>query len=266
MMMRRWLLAGALVAAGCASTFGTKVSDRDVARLPAQDQEKVIAASNQIPKASANVETARLQLDEARQFRRVAQNEVDAARSRLEAGRNAIVLAHSTRDPHQLRAAQRNEDLARDELIAARAKLDYADRLVALRDAKLDEANQQLRLARAETESRKAELIVKNGIASDINLAKIQRERDDTQTRLAEIRTRVAVLGGEVQQLRVAWNDRRRELNTASRDMSVLPLPPPRPREMLPVDPPRGDVNDTPAAPETPQGQPGEAPPIAPSP
>jgi hypothetical protein len=236
--MRRWLLTGALIAGGCASTYGTAVSDRDVARLPPQDQQAITAAQQQLPIASSNVESARLERDEARQFRAVALNERTAAQAQLEAARTAIVLAHSTRDADQLRAAVRSEDLARDGLIAARAKVDYADGLLALRDTRLDEANEALQLAHADVEYRKASLVVHDGIATDINLPRIVGRRDQAETRLAETRRRVATLVGEVQQLHVAWNDRRRELYTASRDRSPPLLAPPPPRPSQPLNPP----------------------------
>jgi hypothetical protein len=264
MSLRRWLLAGALVAGGCASTYVARVSDRDVARLPPSDQQQIVAAQQQIPIASSNVERARLQRDEAGQFRQVALNEAAAAQSQREAARTAIVLARSTRDASQLRAAVRSEDLARDGLIAARAKVEYADRLQALRAASLDEALDGLRLARAEVEYRKASAVVHDGLATDVDLPRIAAWRDEAQTRLAGTRTRVAMLAGEVQQLHVAWNDRRRELNTAARDRSPPLLAPPPPRPLQPLNPPalsppHGDVNDTPAVPES-LGQPDDGP------
>jgi hypothetical protein len=226
MTLRRWLPAAALVAGGCASTMTTRVSEGDVSRLPAHDQQQIVVAGNQQMAASAQVAVARRRGDEARQFRRVALDEQTAARARLEAARETIILAHSTRDTQQLTAAQRNEDVARDEMMATRAKLDYADRLVALRDAQLDGADAGVRLARADTHYRKAELVIQAGVNPNIDLTRIGRERDEAQAQLAQTRLRVAALQGEAQQLRMAWSDRRRELNTAARDLPAQPIAP----------------------------------------
>jgi chromosome segregation ATPase len=268
MTMRRWLLAGTFVFGGCA-TFGggSSISDRDIASLPAQDRAQIVTAQHSIDVAKANVDTAKVQRDEARQFRHVAQSELMAARDHLDAARGSIELAHSTRDVHELRNAQRNEDIARQQLLAARAKLDYADRLLALRDARVDEADAQLKAARADVEMQKANILERDGVAARVDMNRIRNRRDDAQERLAEQRSRVATLAGEVQQLRLAWDDRRREFNTASRDTGA-PMMAPRSREMLTVPPvrdPRGDVNDTPGAPELPNSQ-ERQPTIAPNP
>jgi hypothetical protein len=262
MDMRRWLLAGTFVIGGCATFGGGGVSDRDVARLPEADRAQITTAQHAIDVAQTNVQTAKVQRDEARQFRKIAQNEMVAARARLEAARNAIELAHSTRDTHELHVAQHAEDAARDQLVASRAKLDYAERLVALRDVHVDESEAALKAAHADVQLEKAQLLDRNGIAANIDMTKIRKTDDAAQERLAESRARVATLSGEVQQLRTAWEDRRREYNTAARDTASFAPPPGRP--MLPaVNPPRGDVNDTPATPAEPlsqERQPGIAP------
>lgn len=248
MTVRRLILAGAIfLVGGCAGSYG--VSDRDVARLPAHDRQQIMTASKSINVAQSNLETARLQLDDARQFRKIALNELEAARARLEAARGGIELGRSLRDEAALRNAQRAEDAARDQLIANRAKLDYADRLVALRQAKVDEAEAQVALARADVADEKARLLEKENLDAHVQHDKIQRQKESAAERLAETRARVAMLAGEVQQLRVAWQDCRNELNTAALDT----MPPPRSRRTPPD--PRGDVNDTPNAPENPDSQ-----------
>ena len=77
----------------------------------------------------------------------VALSDLDAAKSRLEAARDSVDLGTPARDDATLREATRNEDVARQELVAARAKLDYADRLVDLREAKIDEAEASVNAA-----------------------------------------------------------------------------------------------------------------------
>ncbi|MCU1282424.1 MAG: hypothetical protein JWM53_5970 [bacterium] len=258
MSLRQWLLACAIAMAGCATTG---VSDRDVARLPVADRAQIITASKSIDIAQSNLEAAKVARDEARQFRKIAMNELDAAKSRLEAARTGVFLGKSSRDDRTLREASRNEDAAREQLIAARAKLDYADRLIELRDAKIDEAEANLNAAKADVEMTKLQLLQRNGIAVGADAKKLEARRQDAQERLAESRARVAQMEGDVAQLKTAWDDRRHEMNTASRgDVRGLSAPPPAPAEVpMPHmkwrDDPRGDVNDTPSAPEQKQSQ-----------
>ena len=72
----------------------------------------------------------------------------------------------------------------------------------------------------------------------------------------------MAELEGEAAQLKTAWDEQRSaSRNTASRGAAIVPPPPPAPVPMPPAvhnhwrQEPRGDVNDTPSAPETKQSQ-----------
>jgi hypothetical protein len=257
MSLRQWLLAGALAVAGCATAGG--VSDRDVARLSVADRTQIITAHKSIDVAEANLASAKVARDEAKQFRKIALSDLDAAKSRLEAARSGVDLDKSARDDRTLRDATRNEDIARNQVIAARAKVDYADRLIELREAKITEGEANVTAARADVDMTKVQLVQRSGMANDIDAKAIEARRQDAQERLAERRARVAQLEGETAQLKTAWDDRRNETSrTAARGEMIAPPPPP---EEVPMprmkyrDTPRGDVNDTPAAPETEQSQ-----------
>ena len=256
MRLRRWLLPCALALAGCATSG---ISDRDVARLPVADRTQIVTAQKSIDIAESNLETAKVARDEAKQFRKIAVSELDAARSHLEAARTGVDLGRTTRDDRALREASRNEDAARDQLVAARAKLDYADRLVELREAKINEAEADVNAARADVDRTKLTLLQRNGMAQNVDPRKLEAKRQDAQERLAESRAHVAELEGETAQLKTAWDDRRNEMShTASRGTFIAPPPPPAEVPMPSMrwrDQPRGDVNDTPAAPSTKQSQ-----------
>ncbi len=265
MSLRRWLLASALALAGCATSG---VSDRDVGRLPVADRAQIVTAHKSIDVAESNLAAARVARDEAKQFRKIAVNDLEAAKARLEAARGSVDLGRTARDDRALREASRNEDVARDQVVAARAKLDYADRLVELREAKINEAEASVTAARADVERTKLTLAQRNGVAGNVDPRKLEAERQDAQERLAETRARVAELEGECAQLKSAWDDRRSETrHTASRAEMLPPAPPPELPPPLPSPSPspsdesagsthwrqlpRGDVNDTPAAPST---------------
>ncbi|MGZ3440938.1 MAG: hypothetical protein ACXVDD_15545, partial [Polyangia bacterium] len=214
MSLRQWLLAVAIVMAGCATAH---VSDKDVARLPASERTQLSTAQRSIDVAKSNLAAARVARDEAKQFRKIAISDVDSAKTRLEAARSSVDLGKSSRDDQTLREAARNEDAARDQLMAARAKLDYADRLVELRELKIDEGDANLTAARADVEVTKLQLAQRNGMAADVDARKLEAKKQDAQERLAETRAKVAQTEGDVVQLKMAWDDRRHEMSTASR-------------------------------------------------
>jgi chromosome segregation ATPase len=251
MRMRQTLLAAALAVAGCATSGG--VSDRDVARLPAQDREQIAIAGRSIDLAQSNLASAKQGRDEARKFRRAAQLERDMANSRLEAVRANVDLSSSRRDDITLRDAARQEDTARDQLLAAQAKIDYADRLVQLREAKVDEAEANLKAAKADVDLTRYRLVERQDPNIKADARKLEANRQEAQERLAAERARVAALEGDVAQLHTAWDERRTGLHTAARS------------QPLDYYDKRGDVNDTPAAPAIPESQmPGNN--IAPAP
>ena len=114
-MMRRLLLVGALFTGACA---GTGVSDKEVARLPVQDRAQLVTATS----------------------KGEAFNVVSGATSGPIAGtaRSSVELGRRTRDDHAVRAAMMEEDAAKAQVVAVRAKVDYAERLIDLREAKID--------------------------------------------------------------------------------------------------------------------------------
>lgn len=248
MTVRRGLLAGAALLLGaCASSAG--VSDREVARLPVGQRTQLVSAQRSVDTAKSNVQAAEAARDDARQFRNIAANEVDAAKQRQKAINSSIELARRTRDDEALRSATADEAAGRNQLTVARAKLDYANRLVELREAQIDQAQAQQDVAQADIEVEKMKLVAANGGAIQDPEA-IRRRRSDADQHLAEARQKVAALQGEAMSSKQAFDDRRHEFHTASAGVMA-----PAPKAPQPVPMPlghqdvRGDVNDTPEAP-----------------
>jgi hypothetical protein len=261
MWLRRGLLAGAMLMAACASTG---VTDQRVAQLPADDRAQIVTAQQSIAVARQNLATAQLSRDQARQFRKVARDEVAAAKSRLQAAHGSMELSRQTRDEVGLRDSTHNEEVASTQLVVARAKADYADRLIELREARVDAADAEITATRTDVELQKANHLLRNNLEPGVDVRRLEAAHQDAQERLADRRARVAAIQGDVEQLKVAWDDRRGEARTASRG-DTRDVGAPVPARPLPM-PPRGDVNDTPGAPELPSGQ--QEPPnnIAPAP
>jgi hypothetical protein len=264
-LLRRGLLAGAALLAACATT---RVSDQKLAQLPVDERAQIVTAQQSINVAQQNLAAAKVANEQARRFRKVAHDEIAAANSRLSAARTSIDLSRQSRDSAALANAQHNEDLARQQLLVARAKSDYADRLIELREARVDEGEAQVAAARADVELQKAQRLLAHELDPGVEVNRLERDRQDAQERLAERRAKVAALQGEAAQLKMAWDDRRDEARTASRS-DVRDVPPPLAPAPLPMpNDPRGEVNDTPSAPANPspaQEEPS-GPEIAPAP
>src|SRR5262245_58771447 len=120
---------------------GATIDDARTARLPEGDQRAIGSAQQNVDVAHANLAAAKVARDEAKQFQKIASRELVAAKSRLAAS---------------------GTDLSQREVLAARAKQDYADRLVDLRDAQLDEQQAMVELARADREWTKYEALERN--------------------------------------------------------------------------------------------------------
>jgi hypothetical protein len=175
---------------------------------PASSQQHAVDA------AGRNVADARVAVADAQQLDRTANLELESA----------------------TRAASTQESaVAQRELFAARAKKDYADRLIDLRRAELVESRAELDLV----------------VAGYSQVA-----REHAQSQLAIERARVADLRGNVESLRTVWTERARDYQTASRG-HVIPQAPfddlPSTREVGGETgaPPGGGANEGPSAPQS---------------
>jgi hypothetical protein len=137
------IVLGAL--AGCAGMKPATVDDARVARLPAEEKADLVARQQRVTTAESNVDAAKVAVNEAKQFRDMAKSEVDAAQARFDAAQKALSLGAQTRSERTLVAGRDAAEAAQAELSAAQAKKMFADRLVELRQAQVDEAQATLR-------------------------------------------------------------------------------------------------------------------------
>jgi hypothetical protein len=236
----RWgwaALAATLALGGCASRVET-VPDERLTQLPPAARQAVIAEEQRVNIAQQNVVAARVALDEAQRFRDVTRSELRAANARLDAANKELALARSARTPPQhVERAEEAQRSAAMELAAARAKRDYAERLISLRSAQLDEVTSELAVARADAEMRKIQELARRGLATPSEVNRFAEVRARSQADLARNRRLVAELSTVLASARENWEARRREYNTAARAEPPALLPPPPP-EQLPINPP----------------------------
>jgi hypothetical protein len=238
---------------GCAHT--TTIETAQTLRLPQPDRQAIATADENVEIAQRSVTAAQSILDEAQRFDVAAARELEAARSRL--------------------SASGDDALAMRQLAAAQAKKSYADRLIDLRRAELDERESFQRSSEADREWLKYEALARNGLAGNLRADDFEHARTDAQHELADKRLHTAELQGTVAALHAIWDERRRSYDVASRERTPTlreatpePLkapPPPEPLKatpephgppaLLPMPPsltnppPAGDVNEGPSSP-----------------
>jgi hypothetical protein len=232
MRSSRWLagaLAGPLLVGagfGCASS-GVRQDQAMLGRLTIDDKQEVFTAEHNVEVAQANGSSAERALDEAKSFREVADRELDAAKDRLEASRKAIEMGRKAGGGGIARNARASADLDAKQVVASRAKKDYADRMVDLRQHEVALADQQLDEARIEEELARVNVLRANGLTPREDVAAILRERQNKLADIADEEQRVARMRGDVEQLRIAWAERRHRFDVASRDTTIGPITPP---------------------------------------
>jgi hypothetical protein len=208
-----------MLLAGCASTTPKQptVAENRLAHLPLEQQTALQASQRRIEEKVVDVSLAEEAKDVAGTFLTVTKEQAEAAQSSLRGG------------PADYAAAAKAK--------AADAKRVYAQRLLLQRDAELQVKQKELAVARAEYERNKA-LIVGQPVGP------FDAVVDKQQDELAKARRKVAALGTEVVQLRVAWDtDRRTADFAAARSLEHHSAAPPRPE--APAAPP---VNEGPSS------------------
>jgi hypothetical protein len=123
-------------------------------------------------------------------------------------------------------------DLAQRQLIATRARKDFADRLVDLRDAQLALAERQSGLAEANRAVARVEVLRRNGLTPHEDPRLLQRDRDDRRRDIVAAEYRVSALREQASALRASWDRQRRSYDVAVREVPpATPItPPPAPR------------------------------------
>ena len=258
MRMRPWTLALAplLLVGGCAGSRHATIDAATVARLPEPMRQSLNNEEQAVTVAEANLQAAQRSLEEARDFRTLVGSQLSVAQSHLTAAEQQRLLGPEGHNQVQVRAAEQAAEQAERQVSTLQAKQDYADRLLALRQARFDEAQAGLEAARANYKVAALNALTKEGAANQIDRRRILDEKSTADRQLADARMRAAQFEGFTAQARAHWDQLRRASQSASRGTTVLP--PTAPPELLtppslsaPSAPPPGGVNQGPSAPES---------------
>lgn len=237
-MRGTWLLAAAsALTFGCASgADSVKIDDKKLAHVPVEDKQDIIGAQKNVDVAASNVTTAEVSKGEADDFKKIAQSELDNAKSHRDVARQAIDLGKQAHAASTLSAGEQREDAARKMLNSAQSKMEYANRLVDLRQAKLDEAKAELENAKLELTGVKMAALKKNKMVDSKDEKKMFEARRKVQDDLAANRFKVAQAQGAVEASKNTWEATRNEFRTAATQMEPITAPPPAEPVPLPKD------------------------------
>ncbi len=231
-MSKSFLWAGLTAAAlmGCAH----HVEEAKLGQVPMEQKQAIFTAQHNITVAESNVRSAEQAKDAAERFRDIAKRELDAAKLHANAALEARDLAERQQVAGHVHDAEAAQVTAAREVAAARAKTDYADKLVDLRDQQRKLAEARLDASRAELAFLQADTLRRNKIEPGVNIGELERDRINANHKVLERENIVASMRGQVDQLRTVWRERRSEFNTASRNAPPVPsLPPPRGPETI---------------------------------
>jgi len=123
-------------------------------------------------------------------------------------------------------------------VMASRAKLDYADKLVDLRKQQVDLAGARVDAARADLSFVQADTLQRNNIQPGVDIGEVERARTDASNRVVDEERKAATIRDQLGQLRTVWRERRHAFDVASRNAPAMPeTNPPPPAKMLPAAP-----------------------------
>jgi hypothetical protein len=217
-MNERWIPILAL-AAGCSwYSSDTHLQSATLAHASTAERQEILSAEQRVNVANLNVDGARAGVSEAHVFARVAKSELNAASSELSVVQKHGAMTTTTGDETH------GESAAMRRLQAARAKKSYADSLTRLRQARLNSAEAEAKLARVEVQSLKISIIESHRGSAEKQ--QIQLDREQAAGRLANDRMSVRSLTQETDAAHATWLSRQRNLTTASSALGAAPPPP----------------------------------------
>jgi hypothetical protein len=225
--------AGTLVfafAVACASG-PPRVDEQRVVALPRQERQALIDEERNVDVAQANLVAARTSLDQAKLFQGLVEHEVDSAEANREAAEEALELARSSHDQTRIQEVEQKNALWERRLNAARTKADYAERLVELREAEMEERTAAVKLATVQFERTKYEKVKQRGMGGGLDGEDFMEAFQEAQEEHTERHAETEQLRDGVQASRTKWDQARaqwQELDQRVEDKAFRAPPEPK--------------------------------------
>jgi hypothetical protein len=214
-------LAASLIAA-CADK-NVKYDEAQLGRLSMDQKQEAVTADHNYEVARGNRMNAEVALSRAKGFRDLTDQEVKAARERVNVVNKAVALGRKIPNPEAACAAGADQRAAEKQLDSAQAKRQMAGKVVELRDEQVKLASRQVDLTRHERALARIDTLRCHGIPTRQNVGYELREREKAQADVNAIQGKVANLEQQACEARTAWEDKRKAWEVAQRE---LPVPP----------------------------------------
>src|SRR5262245_23381232 len=215
---------------GCASEKSAKVDDSKIARLNPAAKQDIIEAENKVNVARSNVTTLQSNVDESKKFQGVAEQQIQAAKHNEAAADEADKLAQRTGGVLAQAKAAQMKRRSTAEMAAAKARKEFADKTVDLRNTQLDEAKTRVGAAQAEVEQTKMITARANGQTVS-NADEIQKATREANGKVADAHQKTAQAQAVADVSRQNWEQKQMEFNLASAQPVIQP---PAPAPVLP--------------------------------
>jgi hypothetical protein len=223
-----------LVASACASSKGAEVQDEKLAQLPREDREAIIDQERAVDVAKANADAARVAAKQAEEFKLVVDDEVLTAKTQRDEAENPVSYSNTKQSKSDIAAKQQ---VAAKQVAAAEAKSEYANKLIEVRDAEVDERDAEVELAQARYERAQYEILRERGMSTGIDEKSItERERHAEQKR-TEAHQKAAQAKSYADVSKGNWEKSHAQYQSSAKGTTAddRPVQAPAPAKYLPV-------------------------------
>jgi hypothetical protein len=235
-----------LFASACASTKGAEVNDEQLSQLPRDDRQAIIDQERSVEVAKANADAARVAAKQADEFKILVDDEVLTAKTKRAEAENTTSYGN-TKQAQNDTAARRK--VAAEQVAAAEAKNEYADKLLEVREAEVAEREAEIELAEARVERAKYETLQQRGMAKGIDRKAIEESERQAEQKRAEAHQKVAQAQGYADVSKENWEKLQAQYQSTAKATSAddRPVPPPAPAKYLPTTPVKEPTESKPA-------------------
>lgn len=224
------------VGAACASTKAAEVKNDQLAQLPREDRQAIIDQERSVDTARANVDAARVAAKQSQEFKDLVDNEVTAAKAKRDAADNSVGYDSSKKSQNDLNAKRA---VANQEVAAAEAKAEYADKLIDVREAEVEARQADADLAQAKLERAKYETLQRRGLAEGVDRQAILDSEANAEQKRASAQQKVEQLKGYADVSKANWDKAQSQYQESAKSTAAddRPVQPPAGAKYLTVPP-----------------------------
>jgi hypothetical protein len=234
MLFRAASVSCLLAASACASSKSAEARDEKLTQLPREDREAIIDQERSIDVAKSNADAARVAAKQSEEFKDLVEREVVAAKVQRDDAENAAPSGKGKQAKDEI-AAKRQA--AAQQLAAAEAKSEYADKLIELREAEVDEREADVDLAQARFERAQYETLRQRGMAKGMDQQAILDAERHAEQKRTEAHQKVTLAQGYADLSKGSWEKSHDQSQSAAKTTLTdePPVQPPAAAKYLPV-------------------------------